>query len=88
MAELRRTPLNAVHRESGAKMVPFGEWDLPVEYAGLISEHLAVRKAAGHPVRVVGTRGGEWLVRVLDHGLLSVDLVINRVSVCVGEGWL
>jgi aminomethyltransferase len=28
-------------------MVPFGDWDMPVEYAGLISEHLAVRKAAG-----------------------------------------
>jgi aminomethyltransferase len=39
--------LNALHRESGAKMVPFGGWDMPVEYAGLISEHLAVRKAAG-----------------------------------------
>jgi aminomethyltransferase len=47
MADLRRTPLNTVHRESGAKMVPFGDWDMPVEYAGLISEHLAVRQAAG-----------------------------------------
>ena len=47
MVDLRRTPLNAVHRESGAKMVPFGDWDMPVEYSGLISEHLAVRKAAG-----------------------------------------
>jgi aminomethyltransferase len=47
MVDLRRTPLNTVHRERGAKMVPFGDWDMPVEYAGLISEHLAVRKAAG-----------------------------------------
>ncbi len=47
MADLRRTPLNTVHRESGAKMVPFGGWEMPVEYAGLISEHLAVREAAG-----------------------------------------
>jgi len=47
MAELRRTPLHAVHRESGAKMVPFGGWEMPVEYSGLISEHLAVRRAAG-----------------------------------------
>ena len=44
---MRKTPLNAVHRASGAKMVPFGGWDMPVEYSGLISEHLAVRKAAG-----------------------------------------
>jgi aminomethyltransferase len=44
---LRKTPLHAVHRELGAKMVPFGGWEMPVEYAGLISEHMAVRKAAG-----------------------------------------
>ncbi|HKC11381.1 MAG TPA: glycine cleavage system aminomethyltransferase GcvT, partial [Vicinamibacteria bacterium] len=44
---LHKTPLNAVHRESGAKMVPFGGWDMPVEYSGLIAEHLAVRRAAG-----------------------------------------
>jgi glycine cleavage system T protein (aminomethyltransferase) len=44
---LRRTPLSAVHREMGAKMVPFAGWEMPVEYSGLISEHLAVRKAAG-----------------------------------------
>ena len=44
---MRKTPLNAVHRASGAKMVPFGGWDMPIEYSGLISEHMAVRKAAG-----------------------------------------
>jgi len=47
MQALRKTPLNAVHREMGAKMVPFGGWDMPVEYKGLISEHMAVRTAAG-----------------------------------------
>ncbi len=47
MAELRKTPLNAAHRASGAKMVAFGGWEMPVEYSGLIAEHLAVRKAAG-----------------------------------------
>ena len=44
---LKKTSLNAVHRELGAKMVPFGGWDMPVEYGGLISEHMAVRTAAG-----------------------------------------
>jgi len=47
MSELRKTPLHAVHLESGAKMVPFGGWDMPVEYSGLIAEHQAVRTAAG-----------------------------------------
>ena len=44
---LRKTPLNPVHRELGAKMVAFGGWEMPVEYSGLISEHMAVRTAAG-----------------------------------------
>ena len=44
---LRKTPLNAVHRELGAKMVAFGGWEMPVEYSGLIAEHMAVRSAAG-----------------------------------------
>jgi aminomethyltransferase len=44
---LRKTPLHAVHREMGAKMVPFGGWEMPVEYAGLIAEHMGVRQAAG-----------------------------------------
>src|SRR4029453_4629702 len=47
MSQLRKTPLNAVHRASGAKMVAFGGWEMPVEYSGLISEHMAVRKCAG-----------------------------------------
>jgi aminomethyltransferase len=44
---LKKTPLNAIHRAAGAKMVPFGGWEMPVEYSGLIAEHVAVRKAAG-----------------------------------------
>ena len=44
---LKRTPLNAVHREMGAKMVDFGGWDMPVEYSGVIAEHNAVRNGVG-----------------------------------------
>ncbi len=46
-AALRKTALNATHRRLGAKMVDFGGWDMPVEYSGLIAEHLAVRTAVG-----------------------------------------
>ena len=49
-APLKKTPLNARHRASGAKMVPFGGWDMPVEYAASSHEHLAVRTAR-RPVR-------------------------------------
>jgi len=44
---LKKTPLNARHRASGAKMVGFGGWDMPVEYSGLSNEHAAVRTRAG-----------------------------------------
>jgi len=51
---LRKTALNRVHRQLGARMVDFGGWDMPVEYptfqgrpGGLINEHMAVRTAVG-----------------------------------------
>ena len=44
---LRKTALNAAHRALRAKMVDFGGWDMPVEYSGLIAEHMAVRTAVG-----------------------------------------
>jgi glycine cleavage system T protein (aminomethyltransferase) len=46
-AQLKKTPLNATHRAAGARMVEFGGWDMPVEYAGITAEHLAVRTRAG-----------------------------------------
>jgi aminomethyltransferase len=44
---LKKTPLNALHRALGARMTPFGGWDMPVEYSGIVDEHLAVRTRAG-----------------------------------------
>ncbi|MHB8992775.1 MAG: glycine cleavage system aminomethyltransferase GcvT, partial [Chloroflexota bacterium] len=44
---LRRTALYDLHRAAGAKMVGFGGWDMPVQYAGIIAEHKKVREAAG-----------------------------------------
>lgn len=45
--QLKKTALNAAHRRWGGKMVPFGGWDMPVQYAGTIEEHLTVRTAVG-----------------------------------------
>jgi aminomethyltransferase len=42
-----RTPLHAAHLRHGARMVEFAGWDMPVQYAGLIEEHEAVRGAVG-----------------------------------------
>jgi len=46
-AALRRTPLYDLHRELGAKMVDFGGWDMPVQYAGILEEHKTVRERVG-----------------------------------------
>lgn len=44
---LRKTALNTTHRACSAKMVDFGGWDMPVQYSGLIAEHMAVRTGVG-----------------------------------------
>ncbi|HET8798402.1 MAG TPA: glycine cleavage system aminomethyltransferase GcvT, partial [Thermoanaerobaculia bacterium] len=44
---LKKTPLNALHRELGGKMVDFGGWDLPVQFSGILEEHEAVRTDVG-----------------------------------------
>src|SRR5687768_13163232 len=46
-APLRKTPLNARHRASSARMVPYAGWEMPVEYSGISDEHMAVRTRAG-----------------------------------------
>ena len=44
---LKTTPLHARHRASGARMVAYAGWDMPVEYSGITAEHMAVRTRAG-----------------------------------------
>src|SRR5205085_2977291 len=44
---LKTTPLNALHRAAGARMVDFGGWDMPVNYGSQIEEHHAVRRDTG-----------------------------------------
>jgi aminomethyltransferase len=47
---IRKTALNAIHRQMGAKMVEFSGWDMPVEYpsaGGIMAEHNAVRTGVG-----------------------------------------
>lgn len=46
--QLKKTPLNSVHREMGGRMVDFGGWDMPVQYpAGTVEEHLRTRTRSG-----------------------------------------
>ncbi|MDP4125889.1 MAG: glycine cleavage system aminomethyltransferase GcvT [Bacillota bacterium] len=47
MTELKRTPLYEEHLGAKAKLIDFGGWEMPVQYAGVIDEHHAVRTKAG-----------------------------------------
>ena len=44
---LKRTPLYDRHVAAGARLVPFAGWEMPVQYAGIREEHLAVRRDVG-----------------------------------------
>lgn len=79
--EARKTALNATHRRLGAKMVNFGGWDMPVEYSGILAEHLATRTAAGlfdvshmGEIEIRGPRALELVQKVTcnDAGRLAV----------------
>lgn len=44
---MKQTPFHSIHRQLGAKMVPFGGYEMPVQYSSIIEEHKAVRTAVG-----------------------------------------
>src|SRR5687767_12278445 len=44
---LKRTALLEAHQKLGGRLIDFGGWEMPVQYSGIVQEHLAVRNAAG-----------------------------------------
>ena len=76
----RLSPLDALHRELGAKMVPFGGWEMPLSYAaGTIAEHMACRTDAAMfdvshlgTVRVSGADAFDLLQRELTNDLRKI----------------
>jgi aminomethyltransferase len=73
----KRTPLYGAHRRAGAKMVEFAGWEMPVQYSGVIDEHLAVRGRAG---LFDVSHMGEVVVRGEDALKLCQRLSANDVS--------
>jgi aminomethyltransferase len=71
-SDLRRTPLHDRHRAAGARLVPFAGWEMPVQYAGIREEHMAVRTHAGvfdvshmGQIETCGPQAAEFLQHVL-----------------------
>ena len=73
MNKLKKTALNPEHRALGAKMVDFGGWDMPVQYASIVAEHNAVRAKAG--LFDVSHMGEIWI-----DGPGALDLVQHLTS--------
>ena len=81
---LKRTPLYAAHLEWGAKMVPFGGWEMPVQYSGIIEEHTAVRERVG---LFDISHMGEFLVAGPNAEAVLNELLTNDIrKIAVGQG--
>jgi aminomethyltransferase len=76
---LRRTPLFDRHERSGARLVPFAGWEMPVQYEGIRQEHVAVRTAAGMfdvshmgEIETSGPQAEQFLQRLLSNDVTKI----------------
>ncbi len=82
MGDLRRTALFERHEALGAQLVPFGGWEMPLQYrSGIVREHLATRRDAGlfdvshmGRFRVSGDGAAPFLQRVLSNNVEALDV--------------
>ncbi|MCZ4493594.1 MAG: glycine cleavage system aminomethyltransferase GcvT [Conexibacter sp.] len=89
---LRRTPLYERHLEAGAKVVPFAGWEMPVQYAGIRAEHMAVRNAAGvfdvshmGEIETHGPEAEAYLQRLLSNDVAKIPVGGAQYSVLCRE---
>ena len=91
---MKKTPLNQLHRDLGARMVDFGGWDMPVQYSGVIDEHQAVRQAAGlfdvshmGEVEVSGSNALAFIQHLtINDASKLVDGQVQYSAMCYPEG--
>ncbi|HSV61767.1 MAG TPA: glycine cleavage system aminomethyltransferase GcvT [Chthoniobacterales bacterium] len=91
-AALKKTPLYDEHVRLGAKMIPFGDWIMPVQYSGIIDEHQAVRKNVGvfdisHMGQLVATgpRVGAWLNEMLTNNIEKLDVGTGQYTFLLND---
>lgn len=90
---LRRTPLEDEHVALGAKLGPFAGWSMPIEYAGVLAEHRAVRERVGlfdlthlGKVEVVGPGALELLQGVVTNDVAQIDVGQAQYNLVLNEG--
>lgn len=91
-AGLKKTPLYDEHVKLGAKMIPFGDWIMPVQYSGIIDEHQAVRNNVGvfdisHMGQLVatGSGAGAWLNRMLTNNIDKLEVGTGQYTFLLSE---
>jgi aminomethyltransferase len=90
----RRTPLFEAHRTAGARLIDFAGWEMPVQYGGVIEEHLAVRSAAGvfdvshmGEIETSGPGAHDFLQRILSNDVSRLAIGGAQYSVlCRDDG--
>ena len=90
MTELKRTPLNAMHRASGARLVDFAGWEMPLHYGSQIEEHHRVRRTAGMfdvshmlAIDVCGCGARDFLRYLLANDVIKLDAPGRALYSCM-----
>ncbi len=80
---MKKTALNQLHHDLGAKMIDFGGWEMPVQYTGIIEEHQAVRNNCGlfdvshmGEIEITGSGAKNYVNRLVTN---QVDVEAGRV---------
>ena len=82
MSDVRKTPLHEEHVALGARMVDFAGWEMPIQYGGIIEEHVAVRTSAGvfdvshmAEFRLAGEGVAGALQRIVTNDIARIDAI-------------
>ena len=94
LSDLQTTPLNALHTELGARMVPFAGYSMPVQYpAGLMAEHQHTRSAAGlfdvshmGQLRLVGPDAAAAFETLMPVDVVGLPVGKQRYGLLLTEG--
>jgi aminomethyltransferase len=88
----KHTPLYQEHVRLGAKMIPFGDWLMPVQYTGIVDEHQTVRNNIGifdisHMGQLIaeGAAVGQWLNEMLTNNIAKLNVGTGQYTFLLNE---
>ena len=88
----KKTPLYEAHVRLGAKMIPFGDWIMPVQYSSIMEEHQAVRNNVGvfdishmGQLTAIGSTAGAWLNEMLTNNIDKLEVGNGQYTFLLNE---